>query len=159
MKFRVDLTQHCIDGELAYIPEHYSIKYETQNDEGISSLLLNDLQLEIDTEGQVLWVYGLCPHTTWHNTLLEPPLFEPGSLFVETGDTIVPGISIRINKSKRWEVYADKNKGWLRIGESENNKTTIAVEFAKNCIAVIYENSLDAIWLHLPDSSFCSTTE
>jgi hypothetical protein len=140
MKFRVDLTQHCIDGELAYIPEHYSIKYETQNDEGISSLLLNDLQLEIDTEGQVLWVYGLCPHTTWHNT-------------------IVPGISIRINKSKRWEVYADKNKGWLRIGESENNKTTIAVEFAKNCIAVIYENSLDAIWLHLPDSSFCSTTE
>lgn len=132
---------------LVYRGEEHSFAAVPQPSGGITSVLLNDLQLEIDDEGTVIYAWGLFPRAEKCDpTTFSPP--EPTRRrlrFISDGDW-TPGVSIRINK-RPWEVFANAATGWVGVGKPSASPNSIGVEFAPNSIAVIEGRSIVAVWL------------
>lgn len=140
---KADYNLPKAQGELIYKSAEYSLD-TLDRTAGGSSLLVNDIQLELSEEGVVCAVWGMCPHTTWRNggTLL--PFVRPGALVYR--GTFTPGISTRIN-SERWPVRHDPRTGWIVLSRTESCEPTEAVEFLPNCLAGFLNNELVCLWL------------
>lgn len=135
-----------------YSKDAQSFDFRPRSDEGVTSLLINDLQLEISEDGRVLYSWGLAPYAIWEIKDIQPPEFQRGSLFVED-IKIVPGISKSILSSQKWPVFANLKNGWILFGGGLNaSEQNISVEFSNNNVAELSKNGqLIGIWLH-PES-------
>lgn len=132
-------------GRLLYSPDEYSFHTEARTD-GISSLVINTLQLELDAGGTVLYVWGYCPHTAWRPTTAIPPTAEPGVL-VATGFEVLPGASVGLTEPDDWPVTVNARLGWVCVGQAETQENRVTVAFAPGAVAVLHESHLVAIWL------------
>jgi len=94
---------------------------------GFTSALLDDLNLELDIEGRVISVWGLCPHTRWKEADLMPPDAEFGELFVVPSVPLKAGVSVPINDKKYWPVLVDPSSGWVRVTSEATATATAAV--------------------------------
>ena len=151
MRFRIQDSNAILLFDLMYRPEEYSFDVEPKPQSGGSSLLVNDLQLEVDDDGRIIYVWGLCPYHAWSEKSLNVPCARSGALMVDIPDDLVPGISIRITR-ERWPVAVDRRSGWVRLGSDEAGDE--AIEFAPGSIALLSDGRLVSLWLHpcsLPD--------
>ncbi|HET9638265.1 MAG TPA: hypothetical protein VFP12_03580 [Allosphingosinicella sp.] len=81
-----------------------------------TSILLDDVNLEVDEIGKVIAIWGLCPHTMWKEAILIPPAVPAGELLVQNDLPLEQGVSIRISLAgKHLATYLDKNNGWVKI--------------------------------------------
>jgi hypothetical protein len=110
-----------------------------------TSVLLNDVQIEIDADGLATAVWGMCPHTSWIARSLAPPIAISAVLKC-TGADWVPGVSVRLTPNHRWPAYVDRAKGWLCLGEADGSGGE-AYAFAPGSVAVLRRGSLVALWL------------
>src|SRR5262245_59201684 len=65
MKFLSTSTPPLSQAALVYRPLEYSFAVEPNRENGLASILLDDLHLEMDLTGHLLHPWGLCPHTKW----------------------------------------------------------------------------------------------
>ncbi len=144
MHFNVKKSSEKVHIVLLYRPEDYSFDIEPKPNTGGASLLINDAQLEIDENGRVLYVWGMCPHTTWSETTDRPPEPRYATLHAELPDDFEPGMSIRIN-NELWPISVNKKTGWVKIGKSGN--VDDCVEFASGMIACLVSGELTSVWL------------
>jgi hypothetical protein len=73
MRFRTELAKAvATNSSLVYRPEEFSFDITPAPLSGFTSVLLDDLNLEVDETGKVVSVWGLCPHTRWNDSLLTP---------------------------------------------------------------------------------------
>ncbi len=115
---------------------------------GITSILVNYLQLEIDDEGTVLYPWGLFNDpTTWQETPLSPVVSVRSTLVVNVPKPIIPGVSRRLNEGDVWQAYVNRREGWICLGEPSASPSCRAVEFAPNSVAVLDRSKLVAVWL------------
>lgn len=135
-------------GRLVYRRSEHSLDVEPRPGRGVTSLLVNDVQIEIDEDGRLLYVWGLCPHESWSPVTLNVPAAIPGRLQYIGGE-VVPGVSKRLNTDKRWVIGHDPSSHWLCIGDESARGEVIA--FAPGAVAVLREEELEALWLH-PDA-------
>jgi hypothetical protein len=144
--FTLEPLSHPFD--LEYIVEDYSFDSVPRPPGGITSLVINTLQLEIDRWGQVLYVWGLCPSVAWRDTDLEPPSSSPGRLTVLL-EQITPGVSVGVTEdSYEWSAYFNRSTGWVSLQHpSASLDTCTTVEFASHCVAMLAGERLVAIWL------------
>ena len=116
MRFRTDLSTHrqpdCV---LVYRPKEYSFDVEPAQSGGFTSILVDDLNLEIDDLGRVISVWGLCPHTRWLEASLTPPEANFGDVFFVPDGQLSRGVSIRLNHNRYLPVHVDPGSGWVRI--------------------------------------------
>jgi hypothetical protein len=112
---------------------------------GGRSVLVNDLQLEIDEAGCVLYAWGLAPQTEWQAASLTMPAATPGALWAMPSRKIVAGASVRVDWA-RWPTLHDADNGVVCIGDAATSGTA-AVRFAQGCVAVLEGNQLAAVWL------------
>jgi hypothetical protein len=105
-------------------------------------LLINYIDLLFDENDYVAHLSGFCPYGTWIKADCQVPPYKEGKLKVETQDE--PGFAYRINDDKEWPIYINKDR-WVCLGNS--NKSENAIEFLHNCVAVIDQGSLVALWL------------
>lgn len=154
MKFLIQEPQEDQSFSLVYRPEDYSFDIEDLDGTGDSSIMINDLQLEIDYEGKIMYVWGLCPLIIYEETNEFPFEYKTASLIALLDKPPILGISYRLNEDHRWPIYINKKKGWVCIGNPQiQNK--LLIEFAPNCVAAIKGETLVAVWLHpkeLPNS-------
>ena len=108
--------------------------------------MINDLQLEIDHEGKIMYAWGLCPLIKYEEIDEFPLKYKSGSLVALLDKPPIPGISYRLNEKERWPIYINKKKGWVCIGNPKNNAKEM-IEFAPNCIASLKDQEIIAIWL------------
>lgn len=108
-------------------------------------MLVNDLQLEIDEDGTVLYPWGLAPETEWQVRSLGRPKPSPGLLTASPTRRLPVGASVRVNWD-RWPTYHDPDAGWICIGEHQAHSSAV-VEFASGCTAVLDDDRLVAVWL------------
>ncbi len=151
-RLEIDLEAPAL-GELVYKAEEYSFDTVNRTEEGEASLLVNDVQLEIDGENRVLFVWGLCPYTSWAALELNAPPARPGRLRV-TGLELQPGMSKRLNADARWRVCADRRSRWICLGDPQASGDFI--QFAPGAVAVLAGGALKALWLkptRFPDYS------
>lgn len=150
MKFLIKEPQEDQNFSLVYRAEDYSFDVEPLNGSGDTSIMINDLQLEIDYEGKIMYVWGLCPLIEHKETDEVPKNYEFNSLVALLDKPAIPGISYRLNEKGRWPIYINKKKGWVCLGNPEV-KSKQLIEFAPNCIATMDGQDLIAVWLHPKD--------
>lgn len=152
MKFLIDFEKVSTQGSLKYDSKHYSFSFDTEVDTGLSSILINDLELILSLDGQILYAQGLCPHTIWQVSDLISPIAKKGALYVELDDEIVPGVSRRLNRSNRWPIFRDRDFKLIQIGKLSIPEGSVFVEYAHGCIAAIHLGELQAIFMDLRHS-------
>jgi hypothetical protein len=118
-----------------------------------TSVLLDDLSLEIDACGRIISVWGLCPYTRWKRASLVRPREEVGDVFFMPDGPLVRGVSIQVNKSGYWPVYVDPSSGWVRVtGEFA---AALAVNILPGVtVEITSQGDIAALWLKpktLPD--------
>ncbi|MEA5616699.1 hypothetical protein VB711_02430 [Cronbergia sp. UHCC 0137] len=157
MKFRTSILENIIYGELLYVLEDYAFNFLPPSKSGITSVVIDTLQIVIDEYGRVVEVFGYCPYFDWKCDDIAPPNYLQGCLFVEL-DNIIPGVSERLAEYGEWRVSFNSTTGWVCVGETNYSPAAIAVEFVSSILAVVEGDSLKAIWLHpesLPKDLLC----
>lgn len=152
MKFVIQKSEITQTFSLVYREEDYSFDTEPHDGSGFTSIMINDLQLEIDDEGKIIYVWGLCPLIKYEETNEIPKNYKPNSLVALLDKPPIPGISYRLNEQIRWPIYINKKKGWVCLGNPKTKDNQL-IEFAPNCIATLENQEIIAIWLkpkHLP---------
>lgn len=148
MKFITKNAQYPINKELQYIAEDYSFDM-SPSESGVNfTLLLNTINLTVDNDNVVVEIWGFCPRGRWLKGNYQVPNHHAGSLIVL--DNLEPGFSYSINKDESLfnesPIYEDVSTGWVCAGDPQGNGQ--AVEFIKNCVAVIDdEGKFKALWL------------
>jgi hypothetical protein len=134
-------------GRLVYCRSDRAFGVEPKPSGGVSSLQLNEVQIEVDEDGRLLYVWGYCPHESWVPATLNAPAATPGRLQY-VGQDILRGVSIQLNPDKGWAVGYDSSSQWLCLGDASARAEMIA--FAPDAIAALNGEELVALWLH-PD--------
>jgi hypothetical protein len=147
MKFRTVLRIGAIPNNiLVYRADEFSFDTEPAPVAGFTSILVNDLNLEVDDAGRVISVWGVCPYTQWKRVSLTPPVADLGEAFVISEAPLSRGVSTRLNPQNRWGTFADPTSGWVCI-KSDN----LCDSATKILTGIILETSqggdLCAIWL------------
>ncbi len=146
MKFLTQKSETTPNFSLVYREEDYSFDIEPHDGSGFTSIMINDLLLEIDDEGKIIYVWGLCPLIEYEETNGIPKNYESNSLVALLDKPPIPGISYRINEKERWLIYINKKKGWVCIGNPKVLGEQ-SIEFVPNCVAVLDKQEIVSIWL------------
>lgn len=148
---RIEIVQgEPIEGTLLYVPDEYSFQTNmlTQT-ENYGSILINDLQIEVDHEGLLLYTWGYCPHSNWKDMdAMFPNVINKKRLCIEKWSN-PPGVSIRCNVNK-WTVKANRSTGWICLGPHDSAGE--AIYFAPGSVAILDKYEIRALWLR-PDNS------
>lgn len=147
MKFSLEECHDGQDFDLVYRDEEYSFDIDPYENEGFTSILVNDLQLEINDQGEVLYVWGYCPLINYEETTAFPKKIQKKSLFAILVPPPIPGVSYKLNENERWNIYINKKKGWICLGNPKT-KNVQMVEFSPHCVATLENQEIIAIWLH-----------
>jgi hypothetical protein len=116
MRFQVTNLEHRIpNNSLIYRPEDYSFAVTPVPDGSHTSVLFDDLNLELNAAGKVISIWGLCPHTRWKESVLIPPQAEFGEVIFVPDSPLARGISVQLNKEKYLTVLVDKTSGWIHV--------------------------------------------
>ncbi len=146
--FRHTIANHPLDGRLVYIPEEFSLDTINRKILGVTSVLVNDIQIEISIDRLAIAIWGACPHPKWKKGKLNKPISQIGKLWFD-GD-FTPGVSIRVTKSgEYWPVTFDPTSGWIHLGK-ERLADDQTIEFVEGCIVVLRDDEIVGLWLH-PD--------
>lgn len=132
-----------IDGRLVYRYADRTLDVEPHPDGGVTSVLVNDAQIEIDEDGRLMYVWGYCPHESWRPWRLNIPNGSVGCVRY-IGDCFIPGVSIRLNKDP-WPITFDDSSGWLCIGNPLSPGET--VQFSPGAMIALEDGKLVALWL------------
>jgi len=147
MKFLIQEPHNDQNFILVYRKEDYSFDIEPLVESGDASILINELQLEIDYNGKIMYAWGYCPLINHKETREFPKDYKKHSLLALLDKSVSPGISYVLNEDCRWQVYFNKREGWICLG-NPNTKHKQLIEFAPNCIATMEGKEIIAIWLH-----------
>jgi hypothetical protein len=142
MNFLIDFNKKNMEKVLTYLPDEFSFDMEPAIYEINCYVLLNKIDLAIDENNCIVHLSGFCPYTAWVKTHLKVPNYRKGTL--EVKNQLEPGFSYRINDYE-WPVYINDRDEWICIGNPE--KKGEAVEFLSGCVAVIYQEKLESLWL------------
>lgn len=118
-----------------------------------TSVLINDLNLELDQQGRVIFVWGLCPYTAWKQATLEPPHADFGDVYFVPDSPLEKAVSVRL-KQPRWPIYVDNSSGWIHIDGGCPNRMNPVKVMAGVIIVINSKGDLCSIWLkpdQLPD--------
>lgn len=147
LKFRVEDRQRKAEFNVVFRPEEHSIDAVPAPGKGITSVLVNDMNLELDQRGRVLYAWGYCPIVNASSTSMRPRRSKVGSLVAFLRGDVVPGISERLNPSERWPIFVNEEAGWICLGEPEDLVGALWVEFAPATVAMIVRQRLRALWV------------
>jgi hypothetical protein len=132
---------------LVYRRDEFSLDTLNRYAGGLTSIVVNDVQLEVSEKGEVSAVWGMCPHTTWVECEVPLPDYQPARLIYE--GEIIPGVSIGVNATdNRWQVRHDPQTGWIAVVPDRIPTSGEAVEFLPGCLAQLDQaGELLCLWL------------
>jgi len=145
MKFKAVFPgRHIANTTLVYRADEYSFDIEPSRG-NFTSVLFNDLNIEIDRAGCAISVWGLCPYTTWIAAKVSPPDASFGDLFFISDQPLVAGVSLRPD-SQRWPVLVDYDSGWVLLDCGRRSDTTVKL-MSGIVVGIGNDGKLAGIWL------------
>lgn len=147
MKFIVRERKNPEYKNLIYREDEYSFDSRPRPDYGYTSILVNELQIEIDSSGRLCYVWGYCPLINYDETDNYPVDCSSCSVVAILGKKPIAGISQSVNENERWPVFINKKLGWVCLG-NPHVKDKRMIEFAPNCVVALDGQELVALWLH-----------
>ena len=138
------------DARLVYRESEHSFGVTPWQGGGVSSVLVNDINLEVDEDGLVLFPWGLCPRATWMSTILEVPSGPRRRLMIRAGAPTIPGTSRRLTPGERWPVYLSAQGPWICVGQPQPHDGQVVIEFSPGAMAVLDDGAqLEALWMRV----------
>lgn len=148
VKFEVAEDGRLQNGSVIYRDHDFSFDVEPAPIRGFSSFLVNDLSLEVDEEGNLLSVWGLCPHPRWQQGIVQPPKATTGAIRIRANSPLSRGISTSLTGESRWPIVYDSESGWLAIGDPQDAE--VFVSFVDGAVLGINGgNDLKSLWLRV----------
>lgn len=115
-------------------------------DQGKSSLVIDSLQLEVGVEtGEVLYVWGYCPDSSWLPAVLEQPAYSAARIAADVDPPLEESISVLLSRSF-WKIQFDRESGWILISSSEKADESVS-EIAEGILLGLVEAKINSIWL------------
>jgi hypothetical protein len=139
-------VEHVPERALVYRSQEYSFDMEPPLKGGFTSVLIDDLNLEVDNSGKVLSIWGMCPQTRWQAATLTPPVAKAGALFVVSEHPLSRGVSVRINSAKYLPSYVDWKTGWVKI-EGKANPSSAVQAFSGVIVEIDRDGQFSSLWL------------
>jgi len=147
VRFQLEDEQPQESFALVYRAEECSISPDPFPGGGEASLLINDVNLELDNRSRVLYAWGYCPLVRATATTEKPKRGRVAMLSANLEEALVPGSSLRLNTADRWPVYLNDEVGWICIGEPRVPAHAIWVEFASATVAALIDAEIRALWM------------
>ena len=147
IKFKIERNSKAVDGKVIYIKSEHSFIVKPFRNTDIS-IFIKYLGIDIESIGmRALGVGGYHPDCgSWIRKELNTPNAEEGALILEAD--IEPGRGdFRLPESVEFKTYYDEEIGWVCIESCEADQNSQAVEFLKNCIAILEDGRLIALWI------------
>ncbi|MDP1978692.1 hypothetical protein [Undibacterium sp.] len=146
MKFVIEDARGSKKFILFYRDSDYSFDIEPGIKGGGASIMVNDLQLEMTDQGEIIYVWGLCPMGHYKKIEVFPKHLQNKAIFAVLESTPQLGVSYRLNPRERWPTFINLNEGWICIGNPELSGRLL-IEFAPKCVASMKGEEIVAIWL------------
>lgn len=119
MRFEIRSTQRAVPkAKLVYRSMDMAFAVEPQF-AGFTSVVINDLNLEINQAGKVVQVWGYCPYPGWVKLKVLPPQADPSEVFVVNDEPFRSGVSLRVNPDRPWPILVDQTSGWVCLDSGE----------------------------------------
>ena len=135
-----------LKGKLIYVSNDLSFNTLDRQTQGVTSILINDINIDLSEDGEAVAIWGLSTKLSWQQGYVEKPESQPGRLRIL--DTLTPGVSIRVTQlGNYWPVIYDPSSGWLRIGPEESVSDQ-AIEFLSGCVLGLFKKEICSLWLH-----------
>lgn len=148
---RNEQISNGIKFDIIYDSAEYSIRSEPRPMMGFTSLLVNDLNIELNEAGQFVYIWGLCPLHSAIPKDISFPEPQKKNLFYVADKPLISGVSERINPGNRWPIYFDKNNSLVCFSELRGNAE--AIEFASGCVAFLENDQLLGLCFKLSRNS------
>jgi hypothetical protein len=146
MRFRFGSSpSRLTDRVLIYRPAEFSFDVEPELG-GFTSVVVNELSLEIDEAGKIIKAWGYCPHLAWVKATIVPPRADLREVTVISDETFLRGVSQSVNADRRWPVLVDEKLGWVCL-DSGNTATSFAEIFPGLALGLDEGQRLSAIYL------------
>lgn len=147
-------------GRLLYHIQDFAFDCEPRCN-GFTSVVLNQVSLEIDERNRLISVWGYCPYPRWHLAKLEPPRSRAAAMIVASDRPQLAGVSVKVNADMDYPVSYDPATGWVVIssGVAPATSSSLSPEIV---IQTDVNSELVALWLHprfeggLPDPTSMS---
>lgn len=147
MEVRLGLKWSESKNETIYRRSEYSLDSIPKPSGGSATCLINDIQLELDDTGIVLFLWGLFPPPEkCQSTVFEPLKVERRAIAIGNEIEWSSGIAKRYNDSP-WSFFFDSRNGWLGVCSELPSQRTDFVEFIPRCIATFNAAKLTGIWI------------
>lgn len=153
IRFNVTPMAEPIHGELSYRADELSWDFSRrESGSGTWSLEWGTLQIEVDDEGRLLFLWGYHPWQSWLvDGALRPPSFTPARVDVDAG-AVIPGTSLRLCSVDDLLTVADPANDTVRVGRRDLPRGEQAFEIADNTgLELDAEGSIAALWLRAAD--------
>lgn len=128
MHFRVaqhnNLVPNCA---LIYRPEDYAFDVIPTPEGGFASALFNDLNVEMNAEGRVISIWGLCPHTRWKEAVLTPPAARFGEVIFVPDGPLNRGVSVQLGGNENRSVFVDRTSGWVNVTGTGDPESSVKI--------------------------------
>lgn len=141
IKFTTKYSEKIENRLLHYSIEDLSFDTEPNVSRIDLSLILNKLNLTV-VDNKIVQIWGFCGNARTVKTTKDVPSYFKGTLMIE--HSLQYGISYGIYNNEV-PVYFNDKSGWVCLGNIDS--TGEAVEFITNCVAVVNDEKLDALWL------------
>ncbi|RDD83915.1 hypothetical protein [Streptomyces parvulus] len=145
-----------LEGLLAYDESEYGFSFNAQSGEslserlgaeGVTSALIDTLQLEVDIESrEVLFAWEYFPNVRSVVSKLDAPQFTPGRVSISSDHSFEPGVSFDV-PGKGWRVSYDPSSGWVAFCLNDAADAEF-VRIAGGTVLGISDGDLVALWLH-----------
>jgi hypothetical protein len=155
MKFSIQ-DGYRLEGVLTYSESEYGFSFSAQSgeslserlgSEGVASVLIGTLQLEVDIESrEVLFAWGYFPNVRAVAVELIAPRFNPGRVFISSDHSFEPGVSFEV-PGDRWRVSHDPSSGWVAIRLSDAADAEF-VQIASGTVLGVKDGDLVSVWLN-----------
>lgn len=134
------------EGKLVYVSDDLSFDTVDRRTQGVSSILINDINIELSGGGEAIAVWGLSPQSSWQQGNVAKPESQLGKVLFR--HALTPGVSIRVTRpSEYWPVTYDPSSGWIYVG-LDSGVPNRAIEFVSACVVGLREGQVCGLWLH-----------
>jgi len=136
------------NASLVYRPNEFSFDVVPAPVSGFTTILLDDLNIEVDKSGKVISVWGMCPHTRWKDATLTPPSAVDAEVIVLTPAPLKQSVSVRLTPEREYlPTFVDRNQGWVKI-EGKGRPRAAAMVMPGVIVEVGDDGEFCALWLH-----------
>jgi len=127
---------------LYYIKEDLAFNTLPLANDASGSLMIEDVIITLNSEGELVQVWGYCPYHSWITRSLEIPTYKKSGL--KETEEIPVGVSYRINENDL-SIFFDPSKNLICMGDPSNEMDFF--HFAPGAIMGLRNMEFLSLWL------------